>query len=149
MHVFPYSSRPGTSAAHFRDDVPPQVKSERVGRLIALSKEQGAKYRARFLGTSRQVLWEFRKAGMWVGLTDNYLRVTAALRSRTERIKSRGPESSPLNGQSVIAEVSISPFSGGGRFRRYSGTITQATQHSEERNDYHESPARPIPYRRS
>ena len=77
MHVFPYSSRPGTSAAHFRDDVPPKVKSERVGRLIALSQEQGAKYRARFVGTSRQVLWESRKAETWVGLTDNYIRVTA------------------------------------------------------------------------
>ena len=77
MHVFPYSARPGTSAAHFRDDVPPQVKSERVGRLIALSQELGASYRSRFVGTSRRVLWESRKAGKWVGLTDNYIRVTA------------------------------------------------------------------------
>lgn len=104
MHVFPYSSRPGTSAAHFRDDVPPQVKSERVGRLIALSKEQGAKYRAGFLGTSRQVLWESRKAGMWVGLTDNYLRVTADCdRELNNQITWAGIVA--LNGQSAIAEV--------------------------------------------
>lgn len=77
MHVFPYSARPGTSAAHFRDDVPPQVKSERVGWLIALSQELGASYRSRFVGTSRRVLWESRKAGKWVGLTDNYIRVAA------------------------------------------------------------------------
>ena len=76
-HVFPYSARPRTSAAHFRDDVPPQVKSERVGRLIALSLELGASYRSRFVGTSRRVLWESRKAGKWVGLTDNYIRVAA------------------------------------------------------------------------
>ena len=77
MHVFPYSSRPGTSAAHFDDDVPAQTKSERVGRLIELSKEQETYYRSQFLGTVRPVLWETQKAGNWVGLTDNYIRVAA------------------------------------------------------------------------
>ena len=77
MHVFPYSSRPGTSAAHFRDDISPEVKSERVGRLIALSHEQGLAYRSRFVGTARRVLWESQKEGKWVGLTDNYIRVNA------------------------------------------------------------------------
>ena len=104
MHIFPYSARPGTSAAHFHDDVSPQVKSERVGRLIALSKEQGAKYRARFVGTSRKVLWESRKASKWIGLTDNYLRVTAdcdrELHNQITWARIVG-----LNGQSVIAEV--------------------------------------------
>ena len=76
MHVFPYSSRPGTSAAHFGDDVPPQVKSERVQRLIALSKVQETKHRDQFVGTIRPVLWESRKIDRWVGLTDNYLRVS-------------------------------------------------------------------------
>ena len=104
MHVFPYSARPGTSAAHFRDDVPSQVKSERVGRLIALSKEQGAKYRARFLGTSRQVLWESHKVGKWAGLTDNYIRVTA----RSDRDLANEitwARIVGLNGQSAIVEV--------------------------------------------
>ena len=104
MHVFPYSSRPGTSASHFRDDVPPKVKSERVGRLIALSQEQGAKYRARFLGTNRQVLWESRKAGKWVGLTDNYLRVTAGCDRELDN-QITWARIVGLNGQSVIAEV--------------------------------------------
>ena len=104
MHVFPYSARPGTSAAHFRDDVAPQVKSERVGQLIALSKEQGAAFRVRFVGTSRQVLWESRKAGKWVGLTDNYIRVTA--RSECELANEiTWARIVGLNGQTAIAEV--------------------------------------------
>ncbi len=104
MHVFPYSARPGTSAAHFRDDVPPQVKSERVGRLIALSQKLGTNYRSRFVGTSRRVLWESCKAGKWVGLTDNYVRVTAhsdrELANEITWARIVG-----LNGQSAIAEV--------------------------------------------
>ena len=104
MHVFPYSSRPGTSAAHFRDDVPPQVKSERVGRLIELSHEQGRAFRSRFVGTSRQVLWESRKAGRWVGLTDNYIRVNAGSeRELTNQIA--WARIVGLNGQSVLADV--------------------------------------------
>ncbi len=77
MHVFPYSSRPGTTAAHFDDDVPAQYKSERVGRLIELSKEQEMAYRTRFVGTIRPVLWETQKTAKWIGLTDNYIRVAA------------------------------------------------------------------------
>ena len=104
MHVFPYSSRPGTSAAHFPDDVPSQVKSERVGRLITLSQKQGTDYRSRFVGTSRRVLWESRKADKWVGLTDNYIRVTAhsnlELANEITWARIVG-----LNGQSAIAEV--------------------------------------------
>ena len=104
MHVFPYSSRPGTSAAHFRDDVPPQVKSERVGRLIALSKGQETDYRARFVGSARRVLWESCKAGKWVGLTDNYIRVTA--RSDRELANEiTWARIVGLNGQSAVAEV--------------------------------------------
>ena len=114
MHVFPYSARPGTSAAHFRDDVPSQIKSERVGRLIELSKEQAAQYRGRFVGTSRRVLWESLKAGNWVGLTDNYIRVTA--RSDCELTNEiTWARIVGLNGKSVIAEVEQS-IRGGGRY---------------------------------
>ena len=104
MHVFPYSARPGTSAAHFRDDVPPQVKSERVGRLIALSQKLGTNYRSRFVGTSRRVLWESRKVGKWVGLTDNYVRVTAHS-NRELANEITWARIVGLNGQSAIAEV--------------------------------------------
>ena len=104
MHVFPYSARPGTSASHFRDDVPPQVKSERVGWLIALSKGQETDYRARFVGSARRVLWESCKAGKWVGLTDNYIRVTA--RSDRELANEiTWARIVGLNGQSAVAEV--------------------------------------------
>ena len=98
------SSRPGTSSAHFRDDVPPQVKSERVGRLITLSQEQATNYRSRFVGMSRRVLWESCKAGRWVGLTDNYIRVIA-LSDRELANEITWARIVGLNGQSAIAEV--------------------------------------------
>jgi threonylcarbamoyladenosine tRNA methylthiotransferase MtaB len=79
MHVFPYSARPGTSAAHFEDSLDTDARSRRMARLLALSRRQALAFRARFLGATRPVLWEERKAAAgverWSGLTDNYIRV--------------------------------------------------------------------------
>ena len=81
MHVFPYSVRPGTSAAHFDEQLPPEVKSERMNALLALSKSQMRQFRQERLGTVRPVLWESRTThngeSFWTGLTDNYIRVRA------------------------------------------------------------------------
>ena len=82
MHVFPYSARPGTSAAHFGGQVEPQTKAARVRRLLALGERQFAEFRRAARGEVRPVLWEeSRMAGgrpRWYGLTDNYVRVSAA-----------------------------------------------------------------------
>ena len=81
IHVFPYSPRPGTSAAHFTDAVEQRVKRERTKRILALAKEQARQYRQGLLGTTRPVLWETSaRAGsstVWSGLADNYVRVAA------------------------------------------------------------------------
>ena len=79
VHVFPYSTRPGTSAAHFRDPVDPTTKSRRVQEIASVSRSGAETFRKRLLGTTRQVLWEGRRESlgpdMWTGLTDNYIRV--------------------------------------------------------------------------
>ena len=81
MHVFPYSVRPGTSAAHFEGQVAPDVKSSRVQTLLTLGKHQAAEFRARFIGSVRPVLWERAErtngSSRWSGLTDNYIRVSS------------------------------------------------------------------------
>ena len=79
IHVFPYSTRPGTTAAHFEDAVDPGTKAARLREIATIGVESAAAFRRRFLGTTRPVLWEGRAGedGEWTGLTDNYLRVTA------------------------------------------------------------------------
>lgn len=80
LHVFPYSKRPGTSAARMRGHVEDDVKKQRSTTLIALSKQQEAGYARQFVGQTLNVLWE-QVAGVTqegfinVGYTDNYLRV--------------------------------------------------------------------------
>ena len=79
MHVFPYSVRPGTSAAHFDSKVDPETKASGMRRLLSLAESQYAAFRERSLGTTCTVLWEERKKGrgpdLWSGLTDNYIKV--------------------------------------------------------------------------
>lgn len=81
LHVFPFSSRPGTTAAHFEDDVTHDEKAERVARLIELGGRTSAAFRDGLLGSTRAVLWESNGTGVradaWTGLTDNYVRVSA------------------------------------------------------------------------
>lgn len=58
-YTFLYSPRPGTEAASsLPDDVPPQVKRERIGRLIEVTQRVAAARAARFVGTTGEVLVE-------------------------------------------------------------------------------------------
>ena len=79
MHVFPYSARPGTSAAYFEDRVAAEDRSERARELVALAERGAGEFRRRQIGDVRPVLWETttRAEGRehWSGLTDNYIRV--------------------------------------------------------------------------
>lgn len=81
VHYFPYSVRPGTSAAHFGGQIDPRTKSERVAEIGIAAKDLSNRFKSRFLGHSREVLWERPIGGqrncnqVWSGLTDNYIRV--------------------------------------------------------------------------
>jgi threonylcarbamoyladenosine tRNA methylthiotransferase MtaB len=76
LHVFPYSPRPGTPAAGAPGQVPERVRRARARRMRRLGARQAARFRERFLGREMPVLWERpNRAGLWSGLTDNYIRV--------------------------------------------------------------------------
>ena len=82
MHVFPYSVRPGTSAAHMGPMTRPQVKQRRKVEMLTLAREKAADFRRRALGSVRPVLWEREvRPGELGGLTDSYMRVEAPLGS--------------------------------------------------------------------
>ena len=75
LHVFPYSVRPRTSAAHFDAQVPFGARKQRVQQLIAQVPALRQAFTERFLGRSLDVVWEEEVAGYWRGCSDNYLRV--------------------------------------------------------------------------
>ena len=77
IHVFPFSSRPGTEAADMPQQVPTDVKKQRGQQMLALAKESALSFRKRFLFRTMNVLWEQQSGGVWSGLTGNYIKVYA------------------------------------------------------------------------
>jgi threonylcarbamoyladenosine tRNA methylthiotransferase MtaB len=78
IHVFAYSSRPGTLAARMLGQVSDRLKKERSLRMLELARQHAHKFCQRFLGCSMPVLWEREVApgsGVYSGLSDNYIRV--------------------------------------------------------------------------
>ena len=76
IHVFPYSRRPGTRAAEWKDQVQDRLKTERVARLEALCEELHSEFVQAHKGLKETVLWESsEKGGLMAGYTGNYIRV--------------------------------------------------------------------------
>lgn len=77
IHVFPFSSREGTVAAKMQNQVPGNIKKERVNKLIELSKKLGKKYYSKFIGEDIDVLFETydENTGMISGYSSNYIKI--------------------------------------------------------------------------
>lgn len=75
LHVFPYSPRKGTPAAGYKDQVPGDVKKDRVRRLIALSNELKSEFADTFVNKELDILFEERKNGQAIGHASNYMKV--------------------------------------------------------------------------
>ena len=78
LHIFPFSSRPGTPAAAMPDKVQPAVATRRVGELEELCGRLHGAFCAAAVGTEDTVLFESTvRGGMMFGYTGNYRRVKA------------------------------------------------------------------------
>ena len=77
LHVFPFSARSGTPAAKMEHQVDPQVKKERVHKLLALSAQLQNKYQSKFIGKELDVLFEEydEKTKTYRGHSSNYIMV--------------------------------------------------------------------------
>lgn len=81
LHCFPYSQRSKTLAARMPGQLGPDVRQERMQRLLALGEDLSLRFRERFSGTVRPILWEHERTidgdRWWQGHTDNYIPVYA------------------------------------------------------------------------
>ena len=75
-HVFSYSERPGTLAATWPDDVPPEVKKARARALREALAAKQAQFLQRMIGRRLEVVAEEEiSSGLWQGTSGNYLTV--------------------------------------------------------------------------
>ena len=107
-HVFPYSVRPGTSAAHASDHVSSKVKSERAAEVRELTEKHALEFKQQSVGQVRPVLWEGASATS--GLTDNYLRVRIATRTG-QNTTTNYDSDRPRRSAGLIEQVRLSSVS--------------------------------------
>ena len=78
LHVFPFSARPGTSAARCSDPVAPMVIKKRCAQLRDLGKSKRLSFYKQFIGKQLEVLVETTRhtpSGLLKGLSSNYIPV--------------------------------------------------------------------------
>lgn len=82
LHVFTYSERPDTPAAEMKDVVPVNIRNERNKKLRNLSYMKMSEHTRVHTGETRKVLFERNsKNDMMEGYTDNYIRITAPVKT--------------------------------------------------------------------
>ncbi len=70
LGVFAYSEEEGThSALHLRDDVPEEVKQDRVERIMALQRDISLENNRRRVGRTERVMVDSRQGDHYVGRT--------------------------------------------------------------------------------
>lgn len=79
LHVFPFSSRPGTPASTMPSNCSAENKKQRVHTLTTLNQRKKELYLSRQLGKTLDVLIEERLGdGSYCGTSDNYLKVVVS-----------------------------------------------------------------------
>ena len=75
VHVFPYSKRQGTVAAEMPDQVPEEIKHQRVAILSKIAAESRRKILEACVGTVTEVLFETDGKNCSYGHTSNFIEV--------------------------------------------------------------------------
>ena len=98
FHVFSYSPRPGTPAAHWAG-VSEKIKKERATELRKISREKNLAFKMKFLNEERPAVVIRKKGAKAEALTDNYIKVSLSESPGVEvreLVKVRIKEVSPL-----------------------------------------------------
>ncbi len=101
MHVFPYSSRPGTKAASLPGQVDRAVKAERAALAQALAARMKRAYLEGCAGAELSVLFETERGGECLGHAENYTEVAVrsiGLRGLVKKVKITGVRDEMLVG---------------------------------------------------
>ncbi|MDR2570857.1 MAG: tRNA (N(6)-L-threonylcarbamoyladenosine(37)-C(2))-methylthiotransferase MtaB [Oscillospiraceae bacterium] len=83
MHIFPFSSRPGTRAADMPEQIEKTVKKERARIASVIADEMAMDFRRAQIGKVVDVLFEQEKNGYMVGYSGNYMEI--CVKDKVER----------------------------------------------------------------
>jgi threonylcarbamoyladenosine tRNA methylthiotransferase MtaB len=77
VHAFSYSPREGTKAYSLKD-IPAEIKSERLHRLLSKAAESSEKYINKRIGSEQEIIFEDFNDGFTGGYTAGYIKVYVA-----------------------------------------------------------------------
>lgn len=112
LHVFPYSSRPGTKAARMPNQISPQTIKERASTLRDIAERKRAAFLERFIGREVHVLVQgYNPKTMHCnGLSRNYIEVhfpgSAEMVNREQTVKILGSNGKSCSGRLVNPSTS-------------------------------------------
>lgn len=108
LHVFPFSSRPGTVAAGMAGQLPAQVIKERAAILRKLAEQKKRAFLERFIGREVDVLVQAHdsRTGHCRGLSRNYIEVSfrgsAELHNSQQAVRITGHNGKTASGELVF-----------------------------------------------
>jgi threonylcarbamoyladenosine tRNA methylthiotransferase MtaB len=115
LHVFTYSSRPGTPSAEMPQQVPVGVARERNRALRALAAEKNLAFRQSFVGRTLEAITLNESAGEWTeALSDNYLKLRLRGRHEANRWVRAEIEATTGDGLAGSSGDSVPPLKGFG-----------------------------------
>lgn len=110
LHVFTYSSRPGTPSATMTDQVPIALARERNRLLRDLAAQKNLKFRSRFVGRTLEAITLHAGGESFTeALSDNYLKVNIAGQLAANawiKVEIAGIEGDSLRGTAVSQQPS-------------------------------------------
>jgi tRNA-2-methylthio-N6-dimethylallyladenosine synthase len=112
-YTFKYSMRDGTPAVKLRDQVPDEVASERLDRLISVVRQQGRARNHAWVGTEQEVLVErpARRGAMMLGRTRSnhlvLLDVPTDSVGQYHRVRLTGTTGSTFTGSVVSPQLAV------------------------------------------
>lgn len=75
VHIFPFSPRPQTLAAKFKQTLNKKTLEERRQRLQKLANKTSFLFRKALKNKKVEIIFEQKEKGCWIGYTDTYVRV--------------------------------------------------------------------------
>ena len=103
MHIFPYSSRPGTAAASMEGQLTHAEKQRRAARAQKVADSMKSDYLQNLIGNIEPVLFEQKKNGLFSGHTTRYCLVKAPGEGLSGKIANVRIESS--DGECLLGSI--------------------------------------------
>ncbi len=106
FHVFSYSNRHLAKSRNLGQMIAPNIIAKRSEILRTLSQRKRALYYQSLLGTTQKVLFEEKKGSSWIGLTDNYVRVSVKAQDSVSLLNQlRDVRLNEISGPLVVGEL--------------------------------------------